>query len=253
MAIEAGTAMSLPWRTSASGSSSRRPGWVRGHWIPAILGAMVALSFGAAGFAGGAVFRSHATAAPARPGQVALSAVPLRAMAVTSTLNAVIIGDSHAWLWAPRVPTIPDLGVPGANIDQIQEQLAAALSMHPRYVVVSAGTNDLIEGRSAATVAAGLSGMIGRIKASGAIPIVLLLPQYGAQFQTAIWSQMGIAPGPPSTLTLRGGEQVPAVNEAIRSLGVAVVQAPPGNTIDGTHMLGPAYTEITRQLLVLIG
>jgi len=171
----------------------------------------------------------------------------------TSEPKVVIIGDSHAWLWAERVPGVPDLGIPGALADQMGGQVAAALAMHPRYVVISAGTSDLNAGRSWASVTHALSTMVHQIKAAGATPVLLLIPQYAAVFHTDVWSEMGLLPFAATTATMVGGDQVSPVNQEIRGLGVPVLEAPAGETFDGVHRNSAAYAELNRQLHALTG
>lgn len=193
------------------------------------------------------------TSGQARPAGAIGGAFPRGATGSTSGVNAVIIGDSHAWLWAPRVPNIPDLGVPGATTRQIRGQVTAALAMHPRYVVISAGTNDLIQGRSWGSAAHGISMLVTRVRAAGATPVVLLVPQFGTELHTAIWAQLGILPPTPTVMALPGGDQVPALNQAIRSMGVPLLRVPDTSTVDGAHLSAAAYAVLTRQLFAVIG
>lgn len=185
-----------------------------------------------------AELRTGAAAAPARdPGR-----------------GIVVIGDSHAWLWAARIPQITDLGTPGSLASNMGRQVTAALALHPRYVVVSAGTNDLNAGESSASVARSISGIVRRIRSAGATPVLLLVPQYQPLLTTTVWSELDILPLPQGygvTITTQGGDQVSALNDAIRAMKCPVLAAPPGESIDGVHLNEAAYEDLTRQLMAI--
>lgn len=193
--------------------------------------------------------------APARA--AVLQPAPLTAAAAVprpqATIPVVVVGDSHAWLWAIHDPVLVDLGVPGLATPQILAQVDEALAMHPRTVVISAGTNDLNQGLGWASAAKNLATMVDRIKAAGAAPILLLVPQYGSGLTTAVWAPLDAMSASPATLAMHNAAEVPALNRAIRSLGVPLLEAPSGQTIDGVHLNATAYASLTRQLAAITG
>lgn len=163
----------------------------------------------------------------------------------------VLIGDSHAWLWALHNTSLVDLGVPGLTTGQILPQVTEALALHPHTVVVSAGTNDLVQGLGWAAAAANITAMVNQIKAAGTRPILLLVPDFSPGMKTAGWAQLGLGTGSPAVVAMPHADQIPALNKAIRGLGVPLLQAPAGETIDGVHLDAAAYTSLTGQLAAL--
>jgi len=234
--------------------------WLRAHRMLAAVVATAVLSAGAASLVTAEALLAHPATASSLTGSPALSAgtghltLGIASATPVSATSAVIIGDSHAWLWAMRVPTIPDLGVPGAVTAGIAQQIPEALAMHPKYVVMSAGTNDLNLGHTPADVIASLQAMVAEIKAGGATPILLLLPSFGTSMHTTIWTETQLLPSSvPSTLALGGSAGVAPVNAAIEAMGIPTLQAPAGETIDGIHLNAAGYAVITAQLMKIIG
>jgi lysophospholipase L1-like esterase len=245
----------LPPTRSVSPGPHR--GWLRAHRLMAAVAATAVLSAGtAAAVTAQALPAQKATATSGAPAVATVhtaGAAPASAVGAATVAQSVIVGDSHAWLWAMRVPTIPDLGVPGAVTAGIALQIPEALAMRPKYVVISAGTNDLNEGRSPAEVLASLQAMVAEVEAGGATPILLLLPSYGATMSTAIWTETQILPADaPAIAPLPGAGEVPAVNAGITAMGVLTLQAPAGQTIDGIHLNAAGYAAITEQLAKII-
>lgn len=195
--------------------------------------------------------RAAAPVAAFSPTPTPVTAGPPQASATTETV--VLMGDSHAWLWSARVPTFPDIGVVGAVTDDLQPQVTAALAMHPRYVLISGGTNDLNLGHGWQRPAGNISAMVDRIKAAGATPILLLVPQYDPEFKPGTWSAFGLLPSLPPDVPMHGMDQVPLLNRALEALGVPVIRPPAGETMDGAHLNAAGYADLTRQLLAIVG
>jgi lysophospholipase L1-like esterase len=167
--------------------------------------------------------------------------------------SVVLIGDSHAWLWGTEVNGgIPDLGEPGLNTTQIELQVPEALAMHPRYVVISGGTNDLVQGQSWRVPAANLALMVREIRAGGATPVILVVPPFSTMVTTP-WASIGLlATSTATILDLGGSNQLPQLNAAIEALGTPLLTAPAGETVDGVHLDPAAYDQLDRQLTALI-
>ncbi|HLI56183.1 MAG TPA: GDSL-type esterase/lipase family protein, partial [Actinomycetota bacterium] len=168
--------------------------------------------------------------------------------------NVVLIGDSHAWLWGSLDGGVmPDLAEPGLTSTQIEPQVHEALAMHPRYIVISAGTNDLAQGRNWQVPAANLRTMVSEIRQAGVTPIVLVIPSFSTM-ATAPWITLGlIATSTASVVDLGGGSQLPQLNAAIGQLGTPLLNAPGGETIDGVHLDRAAYAVLDQQLKLITG
>jgi lysophospholipase L1-like esterase len=167
----------------------------------------------------------------------------------------VIVGDSNAWLWQLYAPGIPNLGRIGQDTAQIQETIPEALAFHPKYVVITAGTIDLLIGATWQETIAHLQSMANEVRAGGATPIFLDVQSYGAAMLTAPWIGIGLWPpsvGPEDLL--KGNDQVAGLNAAIAQLGVPYLAVPPDSlTIDGEHLNATGYATINKELQAITG
>lgn len=244
----------LHWGGAALPSFGGGWHWVLGNLsrkVPRLLVlAAVALVVAMAGTITGLLSRT--TASQASPPNAAAGA-PLGSAAPKPGPPVVVVGDSHAWQWALHNAALVDLGVPGITSKQILPHVTEALALHPRTVVVSAGTNDLVQGVGWAPVASNIEAMVNQIKAAGAQPVVLLIPDFHAGMKTAVWAQMGLGFGSAAVVPMPHADQIPALNTAIRALGVPLLQAPAGETFDGVHLDGAAYASLNQQLADLTG
>jgi lysophospholipase L1-like esterase len=167
----------------------------------------------------------------------------------------VIIGDSNAWLWQLYAPGIPNLGRIGQNTAQIQQTIPEALAFHPKYVVIAAGTIDLLIGATWQETIAHLQSMANEVRAGGATPIFLDIQSYGAAMQTAPWIGIGLWPTSVGTQDLlKGNDQVAGLNAAIAQLGVPHLAVPPDSlTIDGEHLNATGYATVNKELQAITG
>ncbi|MGH2717727.1 MAG: SGNH/GDSL hydrolase family protein [Actinomycetota bacterium] len=166
--------------------------------------------------------------------------------------TVVLIGDSHAWLWGSQDGGVmPDLAEPGLTSTEIEAQVPEALAMHPSYIVISAGTNDLAQDQTWQVAAANVKTMVREIRQAGVTPILLVIPEFSTM-ATAPWITLGlIATSTASVVELGGNAQLPQLNAAIKQLGTPLLNAPAGETIDGVHLDPAAYKDLDQQLKLI--
>ncbi|MGH2717055.1 MAG: SGNH/GDSL hydrolase family protein, partial [Actinomycetota bacterium] len=168
----------------------------------------------------------------------------------TPAPTTVIVGDATAWLWQLYAPGDPNLALLGANTSQVAASIPAALAFHPKYVVIAAGTNDLLEGASWQQTATHLQAIAREVVAGGATPILVDVQPYGTTMVTAPWVTLGLWPatvGP--TVTLEGADQVAPLNAALARMGYPDIQpAPESTTFDGLHLGSAGYATMGNEL-----
>ncbi len=181
-------------------------------------------------------------------------AVTAATAATAAKTKAVIIGDSHGWLWTLYAPDLPNLSRAGEPTDGVASTIPAALALHPRYVVVFSGSIDLTIGQSWQGLAATLRDMVAKIKAGGATPILCEVPTYTRTMNTAPWIGLGLFPkSVGSVVVLKGADQVASLNAAMHQMGVPVVDVPPGHSIDGMHLSSDGYKILNQELQAITG
>ena len=190
MSASFGEPRSAPGARAASRRASRRD--ARGaFWLTVVIAALVALWPAAAvglqaGFTGAGERPLIAGAAPNL--QLPL-ATPTATPAPQPVVPLSVLSDSHAyfaaswWRQTVEANAIPGVSMgafasqPGAEADTIASGLDdAAAGAQGGYVLVQAGTNDLLAGSSPARAASDIQALWAGVRERGSTPIAVLVP-----------------------------------------------------------------------------
>lgn len=84
-----------------------------------------------------------------------------------------------AWMMKDRPKwTVVNMGIAGQTSSQIRARFMDGAKLGPRYIIVFAGTNDVVQGIDAESIANNLKWMYQQCKSYGAMPVAVTLPPF---------------------------------------------------------------------------
>lgn len=186
-----------------------------------------------------------------RPGRdVDTVAADLQRIYPTQHADIVMLGDSLTAEadWRELLPgrDVVNRGVAGQTTDEVAARADEVLRLSPRVILLMAGTNDLMEGKTPDQIAASYAGILDRLQDSGAAiivqPVVHVARDRGALGVQRFWYN-------------RRNDKIAELNRRLRDLAAArglhfldinAIVAPNGvladeATSDGTHLRASTY------------